>query len=52
LSTAEIPDSNINVVVRIRPILQKESQHNDLCIVRTNDKNEVFIIDPKDLVIR
>ena len=38
--------------MRIRPILQKEVQSNDLTIVRTNDKNEIFIIDPKDLMIK
>lgn len=65
LTTSEIPDSNINVsnlpffeltliqvVVRIRPILNKESQSKDFCIVRTNEKNEIFIIDPKDLEIK
>lgn len=38
--------------MRVRPILQKEFQSNGLGIVSTNDKNEVFIIDPKDLAIQ
>lgn len=40
------------MVVRVRPILEKELRGLGQGIVTTNDQNEVFIIDPKDLAIQ
>jgi len=43
----QTPEANINVVVRIRPILQKELQNSQISIVSTNNENQIFISDPR-----